>query len=316
MKILEIKNLNLDFKFDEDYYRALFNINLDLYKGETLAIVGESGSGKTITMMSVLNLLAKNAKIVSGEIIYNGENLLKLKDSQMQKIRGKKIALIPQDPMTSLNPLFTIESQMVEVIQLHQKVSKKEAKKIAIEALRQVQIPEPEKRIKSYPHEFSGGMKQRVIIAIALSCNADIIIADEPTTALDVTVQAQIMKLLNEIKQKNNTSIILITHDLGLVAQNSDRVAVMYAGKVVELAETKELFHNPKHPYTEALLKSIPSLKTAEKLQTIQGQPPHIKENIKGCKFNPRCKYAFEECLKKSPQNKEIAPNHFINCFK
>ena len=234
--ILEVKNLNLGFNLSEGFSQAIYDVSFSLNKGETLAIVGESGCGKTISTMSVLQLLPQTAQIKSGEIIYNGENLLSFNQKQMQKIRGKKIALIPQDPMTSLNPLYTIGNQMLEIIELHQNVKGKEAFNIAVEALERVKIPDAKAKMKSYPHEFSGGMKQRVIIAMALACNAEIIIADEPTTALDVTVQAQIMEILRDVKEKFNMSVILITHDLGIVAQNADKIAVMYAGRVVEYA--------------------------------------------------------------------------------
>lgn len=264
--ILEVKNLNLGFNLSEGFSQAIYDVSFSLNKGETLAIVGESGCGKTISTMSVLQLLPQTAQIKSGEIIYNGENLLSFNQKQMQKIRGKKIALIPQDPMTSLNPLYTIGNQMLEIIELHQNVKGKEAFNIAVEALERVKIPDAKAKMKSYPHEFSGGMKQRVIIAMALACNAEIIIADEPTTALDVTVQAQIMEILRDVKEKFNMSVILITHDLGIVAQNADKIAVMYAGRVVEYAPVDELFNDPKHPYTKALLNVILDINTDIKL--------------------------------------------------
>ena len=284
--ILEVKNLNIGFDLSDGFRQAIYDVSFDLQKGETLAIVGESGCGKTISTMSILQLLPETAKIKSGEIFYNGQNLLSFNQKQMQKIRGKKIALIPQDPMTSLNPLYTIGNQLLEIIELHQGVKGKEAFDIAVKALERVKIPDATEKMKAYPHEFSGGMKQRVIIAMALACNAEIIIADEPTTALDVTVQAQIMDILKEIKEKYNISLILITHDLGIVAQNADKIAVMYAGRIVEYASNKELFKNPKHPYTKALLNVILDINT-ETVQTIEGHPPSITDDISGCPFHP-----------------------------
>ena len=311
--ILEVKNLNLGFNLSEGFSQAIYDVSFSLNKGETLAIVGESGCGKTISTMSVLQLLPQTAQIKSGEIIYNGENLLSFNQKQMQKIRGKKIALIPQDPMTSLNPLYTIGNQMLEIIELHQNVKGKEAFNIAVEALERVKIPDAKAKMESYPHEFSGGMKQRVIIAMALACNAEIIIADEPTTALDVTVQAQIMEILRDVKEKFNMSVILITHDLGIVAQNADKIAVMYAGRVVEYAPVDELFNDPKHPYTKALLNVILDINT-DKVETIEGQPPSVTDNIKGCPFHPRCKYCMEICTHKEPELKMTDSNRKVAC--
>lgn len=301
--ILEVKNLNIGFDLSDGLRQAIYDVSFNLQKGETLAIVGESGCGKTISTMSILQLLPETAKIKSGEILYNGQNLLSFNQKQMQKIRGKKIALIPQDPMTSLNPLYTIGNQLLEIIELHQGVKGKEAFDIAVKALERVKIPDATEKMKAYPHEFSGGMKQRVIIAMALACNAEIIIADEPTTALDVTVQAQIMDILKEIKEKYNISLILITHDLGIVAQNADKIAVMYAGRIVEYASNKELFKNPKHPYTKALLNVILDINT-ETVQTIEGHPPSITDDISGCPFHPRCKDCMDICLNNIPKSR------------
>lgn len=295
MSILEIKNLNLSFSSDDKEYQALHNVNLDLNESEILAVVGESGCGKTITAMSVLRLLAANAKITSGEILYKGTNLLSLKDSEMQKIRGREIALVPQDPMTSLNPLYTIGSQLLEVIETHQKIKGDDAKRVATKVLDLVKIPNAKERLNSYPHEFSGGMRQRVIIAMAIACKSKIIIADEPTTALDVTVQAQIIELLKEIRRDLKTAFIFISHDFGLVYEFADNVAVMYGGHVVEKSSAKELFSNPKHPYTKALLKALPDFNTT-KLEPIEGTPPSIKDVILGCPFAPRCKAKIEIC--------------------
>lgn len=314
MTILEVKNLNLGFQCEDIFRQALFDVSFSLEKGEILSIVGESGCGKTMSAMSILQLLPKTARITKGEIIFNGENLLTKTNKDMQHIRGSKIALIPQDPMTSLNPLYTVGDQLLEIIKIHQGLSGDAAYQKAIEAFDMVQIPAAKSRLKNYPHEFSGGMKQRAIIAMALACQAEILIADEPTTALDVTIQAQIMTLLNEIKNNNKTSILLITHDLALVSENADKIAVMYAGRIVETANNKEFFTNPKHPYTNALLKSIPSNRE-KKLETIKGQPPTLSQQIDGCKFNPRCEYCMDICKKEIPNLKTIENGHKYACF-
>lgn len=313
MKILEVKNLNLGFRCENTLRQALFDVSFSLYKGKMLSIVGESGCGKTMSAMSILRLLPKAAQIISGEIYYKDENLLDRPLKDMRNFRGGKIALIPQDPMTSLNPLYTVGDQLLEIIKIHQGLHGKQAENKALEAFEAVQIPGAKSRLKNYPHEFSGGMKQRAIIAMALACNAEILIADEPTTALDVTIQAQIMNLLQEIKN-NGTSILLITHDLALVRENADDIAVMYAGRIVEYAPNEEFFKNPNHPYSQALLKSIPSNR-GEKLETIQGQPPTLSQQIDGCKFHPRCKYCMEVCKEHIPPLKEIQPNHHSACF-
>jgi len=314
MNILEIKNLNLAFTLQDRDFQALYDVNLELEKGKTLAIVGESGCGKTMSAMSVIRLLPNSAKILSGEILYNGENLLKLSEKEMRKIRGKQIAYIPQDPMTSLNPLYTIGNQLEEILEIHRGLKGKEAKQASIEVLEQVKIPNAKERLTNYPHEFSGGMRQRVIIAMAIATNAPVIIADEPTTALDVTVQAQIMDLLSEIQREFSTSIILISHNLALVSQNADDIAVMYAGHVVEKSGAKELFENPKHPYTKALLKSLPTL-SATKLETIEGQPPSIREMISLCPFMPRCCEKLEICGEKTPQP-AVVNGANVNCWR
>ncbi len=313
MAILKVNNLSLGFNVEQNFYQALFDVSFELERGKTLALVGESGCGKSISAMSILNLLPKTAKISSGEIFFRGENLLKKSQSEMQKIRGGNIALIPQDPMTSLNPLYSVGDQLLEVIKIHQKLEGKDALKKAIEAFEAVQIPDAKNRLNNYPHEFSGGMKQRAIIAMALACKAQILIADEPTTALDVTIQSQIMKLLNEIKKENNTAVLLITHDLALVSENSDDVAVMYAGRIVEHAPCEEFFARPNHPYSKALLNSIPS-NAIGRLETIQGQPPTLTQQIEGCRFNPRCNFCTNKCTTKVPELIEIAPNHYSAC--
>ena len=312
--MLKVENLNLGFNCECGFKQALYNISFELKKGEMLALVGESGCGKTISAMSILNLLPKNAVIKSGEIYFNGENILAFKPKNMQKFRGAEIALIPQDPMTSLNPLYTIGNQLLEVIKIHQNLSGQDAKQKAIEALEAVQIPNAEAHLNSYPHELSGGMKQRAIIAMALACNAKVLIADEPTTALDVTIQAQIMELLKKIKNENNTSILLITHDLALVKENADEVSVMYAGKIVENAPAKVFFQAPNHPYSKALLNALPT-NNKEVLETIDGQPPTIQQQIQGCKFHPRCKDCMEICTKEVPVFKTVGENHFSACW-
>ncbi len=300
MALLEVKNLNLGFNFSTGFKQVLRDVSFSLERGKMLAIVGESGCGKTLSAMSILNLLPEKAQIKSGQILFKEEDLLLKKEKEMQKIRGKNIALIPQDPMTALNPLYTIENQFLEILKIHQPELKNK-KEIIIKSLKEVKIPNAEERLKAYPHELSGGMKQRIIIAMALACNADLIIADEPTTALDVTVQAQIMTLLKEIKEKEKTAIILITHDLGLVSQNADFVAVMYAGRIVEYTDKKTLFEKPLHPYTKALFKAIPDI-NSEKLEPIKGQPPSIDDFIIGCPFNPRCNNVMDVCNEKTPE--------------
>ena len=295
--ILEIKNLSLGFDIDEKFYQAVYNVNFNFTKGQMHAIVGESGCGKSATVMSIIKLLPKNSKITSGKILFGETNLLELKEKDLRRVRGQKIALIPQDPMTSLNPLYTIESQMIETILAHRKMTKKEAYDIALKSLEDVEIVNPKDRLKAYPHELSGGMKQRVIIAMALSSNADVIIADEPTTALDVTIQAQILKLLSDIK-KRGKSITLITRNLGIVRQYADFVSIMYMGRIVEEAETNTLFKHPKHPYTKDLLAALPTVK-GKKLENIKGAPSPITKPVSGCPYHPRCKYTIEICCNK-----------------
>ncbi len=313
MALLSVKNLNIGFNFLDGFYQAVHNVSFDVEQGQTLAIVGESGSGKTLSSMAVLNLLPENAVVKSGEVFFEQQDLLKLPQKHMQKIRGKKIALIPQDPMTSLNPLYTIGNQLLEVIEIHQGVKGKEAVEIAVKALEQVKIPDAREKMKAYPHEFSGGMKQRVIIAMALVCNAKIIIADEPTTALDVTVQAQIMEILREIKEKSGISIILITHDMGIVAQNADKIAVMYAGHIVEFASKEDLFNNPKHPYTKALLNVILDINSSS-IETIEGQPPSIKDVMNGCPFYPRCPQKMQICNEIYPKTTVMPDGSKVDC--
>ena len=311
-KILEIKNLNLFF----GKYQTLYNVNLSLKRGIMHALVGESGCGKTMTAMSVMRLLPKSAEIKSGEVIFNNENLLTLQEKQMRDLRGNKIALIPQDPMTSLNPLYTVGNQLVEAIRAHNKVNNRQALRKAKEVLDLVKIPDIDNKLNFYPHEFSGGMKQRIIIAMALACNAELIIADEPTTALDVTIQKQIMDLIDEIKREFKTTILLISHDLALVSNYADNISVMYAGHIVEEAPAEDFFKHPQHPYSIALLNSLPEKNPALKLKTIEGAPPSIQEEIFGCKFHPRCEY-FKAgvCDIQEPKLIEKSIYHCSACF-
>ena len=315
--ILEIKNLDLFFRGESGFHQALYNINLSLEQGKIHSLVGESGCGKTMTAMSILRLLPKNAFIKNGEIFFGNENLLTYKESQMINLRGNEIALIPQDPMMSLNPLYTIGNQVIEAIQAHSKVTKHQALRKAREVLNMVKIPDIDKKLDFYPHEFSGGMKQRIIIAMAIACNAKLIIADEPTTALDVTVQKQIMDLILDIKNELGTTILLISHDLALVSNYTDTVTVMYSGYIVEQANVNEFFKNPKHPYSIALLNSLPNTNPALKLKTIQGAPPSIEEEISGCKFHPRCDFfEYGLCNVKCPVLEEKSTGHFSACLK
>lgn len=314
MKILSAENLNMGFNTEKGFRQALFDVSFSVEEGQMHALVGESGCGKSMTAMSILQLLPKTAIIKSGQIFFKGKDLLTLNQSQLRKIRGSQIALIPQDPMTSLNPLYTVGNQLLEVIKLHQNLKGKDAMQKAIESLELVQIPSAKERFNQYPHEFSGGMKQRAIIAMALACNAELIIADEPTTALDVTIQAQIMKLLSDIKKDFGTSIILITHDLALVSQYCDEVSVMYSGKIVENAPTDEFFRNTNHPYSIGLLKSLPENNT-KKLAVINGHPPSIMDEISGCRFHNRCKFNIPNlCNRKIPEFKTISANHCSAC--
>ncbi|MEQ6375494.1 ABC transporter ATP-binding protein [Bacillaceae bacterium S4-13-58] len=302
-KILEVKDLQVSFDTYGGEVKAVRGVNFDLNKGETLAIVGESGSGKSVTTKALMKLIPKpHGYIKSGQILFEGQDLVKKSDKQMQKIRGKDISMIFQDPMTSLNPTMKIGTQIMESLIKHQKMNRTQAKKRAIELLELVQIPNPAQRISQYPHQFSGGMRQRVVIAIALACNPKILIADEPTTALDVTIQAQILELMKDIQKKVDSSIIFITHDLGVVANVADRVAVMYAGKIVEIGTVDEIFYNPKHPYTWGLLGSMPTLDSSEEeLFAIPGTPPDLLHPPKGDAFAPRNEFALEIDFQEDP---------------
>lgn len=309
--ILSIENLRIHFETFAGEVQAIRGVNLKLEKGETLALVGESGSGKSVTAKSIMKLLSNNAVVKEGTIIFKGENILEKSERDMQSIRGKKIAMIFQDPMTSLDPTMKIGKQITEVIIKHEKASKEEADKRAEELLELVGIPNAKERMKQYPHQFSGGQRQRIVIAIALACNPDVLIADEPTTALDVTIQAQILELLKELQQQFQMAIIFITHDLGVVANVADRVAVMYAGKVVEVGTADEVFYNPQHPYTWGLLRSMPTLHTGDTLYAIPGSPPDLLEPPVGDAFALRSDVALEIDRVKEPPMFEVSPTHF-----
>ena len=318
-RLLEVKHLNIHFNTDEGTVHAVNDLSFSLKKGENLGIVGESGSGKSVTALSIIRLIATPpGRIVSGEIIFRGEDLLKKKPDEIRKIRGNKISMIFQDPMTSLNPLLTVGDQIVEAILLHQKVNKKEASLIATEMMRKVKIPDPEARMYVYPHQFSGGMRQRIMIAMALCCNPDLLIADEPTTALDVTIQAQILHLMRELNSNSGASIILITHDLGIVAEVCQNVMVMYGGEAVEFAPVKTIFKNPAHPYTCGLLASRPKLNDKEKkpLVPIAGYPPDLFSIPRGCTFYPRCKYRSDRCNEERISLETLSPGHSVRCIR
>ncbi len=310
-KVLEVKNLEISFSTFAGKVQAIRDVSFDLYEGETLAIVGESGSGKSVTTRSIMGLLANNANVEGGQILFNGSDILKKSEKAMQKIRGKEIAMIFQDPMTSLDPTMTIGKQVAEALLNHTKVSQKDAAIKALELLKLVGIPNAEKRMKNYPHQFSGGQRQRIVIAIALICYPQILIADEPTTALDVTIQAQILELFKDIQVKMNSSMIFITHDLGVVAHVADRVAVMYAGKIVEIGTAEEIFYNPQHPYTWGLLGSMPTLEgNRDRLYAIPGTPPDLLQPPTGDAFYPRNAFALKIDAKRQPPFFEVSKTH------
>ncbi|MFT3745387.1 MAG: ABC transporter ATP-binding protein [Pyrinomonadaceae bacterium] len=301
-QLLEVTNLRTQFPTRAGLVKSVDGVSFSIGEGELLGLVGESGCGKSITALSVMRLIAKPGKIVSGSIKFQGEELTTATDERLREIRGNDIAMIFQDPMTSLNPVFTVGEQIAEALRLHRKLDKKAAWEAAIQAMREVAIPSPERRVNDYPHQLSGGMRQRVMIAMALACDPDLLIADEPTTALDVTIQAQILELLNDLRKSRKLAILLITHDLGVVAEVTDRVCVMYTGKIVEESGVDELFENPKHPYTRGLLRSVPKLtdtssEKAERLQTIEGTVPSPTNLPYGCHFAPRCEHRMEICI-------------------
>ena len=316
--ILSVGNMHVSFKTQTGKITAVRGVSFDLNKGETLAIVGESGSGKSVTAKSIMRLLPKhNTEITEGDIVYEDRSLLNVPIKQMQDIRGSEISMVFQDPMTSLNPTMKIGKQIMEGLQKHQKLSKTQARERALEMLKLVGIPGAESRLDNYPHQFSGGMRQRVVIAMALACNPKILIADEPTTALDVTIQAQILDLMKNLQQKMDTSIILITHDLGVVANMADRVAVMYAGKIVEQGTLDEIFYNPQHPYTLGLLKSMPKLNEDRSvpLLPILGSPPDLATLGEGCAFAARCPHTMKVCHNFTPQDTVVEENHTVACW-
>ena len=316
--IIQVKNLKTHFYTSDGVVPAVDGISFNINPGETLAIVGESGSGKSVTSISIMRLVPNPpGKIVEGEILFHGEDLLKKNDNEMRSIRGNRISMIFQEPMTSLNPSYRVGDQIMEALCLHQGLNKEEALAKAVEMLTLVGIPSPEKRVHDFPHQLSGGMRHRVMIAMALSCHPELLIADEPTTALDVTIQAQILDLLRKLREEMGTSIMLITHDLGVVAEMADRVAVMYAGKIVEKAGVEDLFANPFHPYTEGLLKSIPKMDSnKEKLYAIEGVVPNPLRLPPGCRFAPRCPYAEDRCLQKEPTLEKVGDNRWVSCYR
>ena len=320
-RLLEVKGLKTHFFTDEGVVRAVDGVDFYINKGETLGVVGESGCGKSVTALSIMRLIpTPPGRIVEGQINYDGKNLLDLSPAQMRKIRGKEISMIFQEPMTSLNPVFTVGEQIAEALRLHEGLNRRDAMDKTVDMLKLVHIPNAERRVKEYPHQLSGGMRQRVMIAMALSCNPKLLIADEPTTALDVTIQAQILELLNELKSKLGMAILLITHDMGVIAETAQRVVVMYAAKVAEEAPVGELFKEPLHPYTQGLLRSIPRIDLAAthktKLETIPGTVPTLRGPEKpGCGFAPRCSFAKPMHFENTPPLKEVRPGHKVACF-
>jgi oligopeptide/dipeptide ABC transporter ATP-binding protein len=316
--ILKVCNLKTYFYTERGTIKAVDGVSFQVRKGESFGIVGESGSGKTVTSLSILRLVPyPEGKIVGGEIVFKGEDILKISDKQMRKLRGKHITMVPQDPITSLNPVYTIGNQIGEAFRIHLNINRRDLLKRVVEMLHLVHIPSPEERVKEYPHQFSGGMRQRTMIAMALSCRPQLIIADEPTTALDVTIQAQVLKLLKEVQEKFGTSIILITHDLGIVAGMCSRVAVMYAGRIVEQADVRSIYKTPKHPYTRGLIQSVPKIGEIQKrLFMIEGHPPNLLSLPPGCRFSQRCQHTKEQCQQEEPMMETIAPGHEVSCFR
>ena len=318
-KLLEINNLATYFFTQDGVVKAVDDISYGLEEGEVLGVVGESGCGKSVHALSIMRLVpTPPGRTVAGEVIFEGEDLLHMDDAEMRNIRGNRIAMVFQEPMTSLNPVLTIGRQLTETLELHQNMSGQQARSRAAELLQTVGIPDADRRLVDYPHQFSGGMRQRVMIAMALSCNPRLIIADEPTTALDVTIQAQILELMQELARDFGTAMIIITHNLGVVARYADNVNVMYAGKIIETGTAEEIYHNPKHPYTLALLNSVPRLDANERirLDAIEGLPPDLVNLPEGCSFAPRCKYVFEQCLDETPMLAEAAHDHNSACWR
>ncbi len=321
MALLEIKGLKTHFKTDDGWLHAVDGVDISVEAGQTVCVVGESGCGKSVTAKTVLKLIdMPPGKIVAGQVLWQGRDLVPLPPDEMRKIRAKEIAIVFQEPMTSLNPVYTVGEQIAESVRLHEGLSKKAAMDRAVEMLGLVRIPTPERRVRDYPHQFSGGMRQRVMIAIALACNPKLLIADEPTTALDVTIQAQILDLLGELKSRLGMAVMLITHAMGVVAETAQRVVVMYAGKVIEEASVEELFANPRHPYTQGLIRSIPRIDMAAlhkvRLESIPGTVPKLIDPPEGCRFAPRCKFAIPDCTAATPPLREIVPDHTVACIR
>jgi peptide/nickel transport system ATP-binding protein len=318
-RLLEIRGLKTHFATDDGWVRAVDGVDLTIHRGETLGVVGESGCGKTVTAMTVMKLVAMPpGRIVEGQILWQGRDLVPLGADEMRAIRAREIGIVFQEPMTSLNPVYTVGEQIAEVVRLHEKLSKRAALERAVEMLKLVHIPNPERRVHDYPHQFSGGMRQRVMIAMALSCSPKLLIADEPTTALDVTIQAQILELIAEMKARLGMAVMLITHAMGVVAETAQRVVVMYAGKVVEEAPVGELFARPRHPYTQGLIRSIPRIDTAavkkQRLEAIPGVVPSLLHPPPGCRFAARCRFAMPKCVEAEPPLREVAPGHKVAC--
>ncbi len=316
--LLEVKSLSTSFFTGEGEVRAVDGVSFSVEAGKLMGIVGESGSGKTATVLSIMRLLPETARITGGEILFEGKDLLKLPEPEMRAIRGARIAMIFQEPMTSLNPVFTIGSQIGEAVRLHQHTARRETRDRSIEALRMVGIADPERRIDDYPHQLSGGMRQRVMIAMALACNPKVLVADEPTTALDVTIQAQILDLIRELQARLGLAVILVTHDLGIVAEYADDVTILYSARVMEQASSRDLFANPLNPYTRGLLASIPGIDGARRarLQAIPGSIPSALRPPSGCRFHPRCPRAIPECAQAVPPLEAKAPNHYVACIR
>jgi len=318
-RLLEVRGLKTHFATDDGMVHAVDGVDLHIDAGETLGIVGESGCGKSVTAFTIMRLIPiPPGRIVAGEILWRGRDLLQLSNDEMRAIRAKEIAMVFQEPMTSLNPVYTVGEQIAEVLRLHEGLGRKAALSRAAEMLKLVHISHPERRVNDYPHQFSGGMRQRVMIAMALSCNPKLLIADEPTTALDVTIQAQILELLNDLKDRLGMAVMLITHAMGVVAETAQRVVVMYAGKVVEEASVEEIFRSPRHPYTQGLIKSIPRIDATDvstrRLDAIPGMVPSLLDPKPGCRFAARCPYAREDCLPETPPLREVAPGHKVAC--
>lgn len=317
-KLIEVKGLKTDFLNEGKPMRIIDDVSFDIYKGEIMGVVGESGSGKSVTARSILRLIpSPPGKVVGGEILFEGRDILKMDMNALMAMRGNEISMIFQEPMSSLNPVYTCGDQIMEAIMLHQKLNKKEARQKAIDMLKMAGIQMPEQRVDCYPHELSGGMRQRIMIAMALSCTPKLLIADEPTTALDPTIQAQILDLIRKLRQEIGMSVMYITHDLGVVAETCDRVMVMYAGKIVEKATVNQLFKNPAHPYTQGLLKAVPRLNAKkERLYAIEGMVPHFAEMPAGCSFHPRCPYAQQQCIERRPMLRQVGREHYAGCWK